>query len=469
MKKLWLGVAMSRTKAGLIALLLFGLCQHAQGEYIPWDDALKAVDRAGKELSQGNERKEILERLNKAIDDNPQSGYLEQAKRLSADLSVSLKRPVTKAALPLMETTMPSHLVALSGNWDHALQKLIKEHPRDPLAVILSRDREVIELLITQLHDTSPTRGYYDTGVTGDIPRVPRVCDMALLAIEFHSQCRFHFNVSSGKPFHELPKENRAETIRHIEKWWKENKEKPLAAGIRSQIPHADFNAKVWMAKNLANLEVKEKNPDREYAIEVLRTLVEENWGHTAAYAANALAELGDFTPLDVFYTRWKKSLAQPGRNYDSHVVWYLTDYGGRREWELLYQLARRDLNQGVLRGTNPVWPTVVNCEKANSSLFAIPGLALALAEAKDTASRHLDGLGERHTKEQPFLEPFSIANTAVERLQKLTGVDFNYRRTGSAEERAAAILKAHNWWQTEGREKYTFDAIELMMDERAQ
>ena len=445
-----------------LTLLLLGLCDVARAELIMWDDLLKAADQAGKDLADGKDRKAVLDQLNQALEKNPGSPYLGLAGELSKDLSKSLERaantPETKGAIPLMETTLPIHLVAYSANWGPPLDLFMKKHTRDPMTAILSMDRSAIESLLPQLRNQSPTRSYCYWGLRG-VPKIPRVCDMALLAIEFHSKCRFHFNASTGRLFHELPIEDRIKTRQHIEKWWAENKRKSTSAGIRSQLPHADFYAKVWMAKNLANLADDEGKSDREYAIEVLRTLVRENWGHPAAHAANALAEFDDFSPVEVFYTRWKQSLGKPGKIYDSYVVFYLTHYGTRREWELLHKLAQREIDQGLDAGIARIWPALVNCSKASSSPLAIPGLALALTQTKISGSRSVKGTSS---------QPFSYADTAVEHLQKLTGVDFGYRRNGSAEERSVAIQKAQKWWRTEGSKKFTFDYFETMIDERA-
>ena len=87
--------------------------------------------------------------------------------------------------------------------------------------------------------------------------------------------------------------------IRHIEQWWSENKGKSLATGIRSQFPHGDFYAQVWMAENLAKMEGEDAKPDREYGLELLRGLVRTHWEHLQAHAARSLAQFNDFSSLE--------------------------------------------------------------------------------------------------------------------------------------------------------------------------
>lgn len=437
--------------------LLLDIATFSNAELIPSDDLWGAIAQSGYKLTLGKDRSAIHEYLSAAITDNQKSSYSEQARRLRDDLSLTLKTASTlsdgEQVMPLMETSLPIHLVAYSSNWGRPLEKFLKNHPRDPMAAILSRDRSVINLLLTQLSNRSPTRSYRGVApAMGDVPKIPRVCDMAILAIEFHSNCRFHFNASSGKLFHELPPKKQTKIIRQIEKWWSDNKNNSVSAGIRSQLPNADFYGKVWMAKRLSALGKKGEESDREYAVEILRSLVKENWGYTAAYAANALAELDDYSSVDVFYARWLSSLDRPGKIYDSHVAFYLTDYGKRREWELLHKLAQGEIQEGLDAGTARIWPALVNCRKANSSALAIPGLALALTQTKVSGSRYIKDAGS---------QAFSYADTATEHLQKLTKVDFRYRREGSAQERTTAIRKAQAWWDSEGRRLYTFDSIE--------
>jgi hypothetical protein len=57
---------------------------------------------------------------------------------------------------------------------------------------------------------------------------------------------------------------------------------------------------------------------------------------------------------------------------------------------------------------------------------------------------------GMRRVNEQ--LQPFSSADESIEIFQDLIGKDFGYRRDAPVEERLAAIHKARDWWEREGR-----------------
>ena len=91
------------------------------------------------------------------------------------------------------------------------------------------------------------------------------------------------------------------------------------------------------------------------------------------------------------------------------------------------------------------VWRAVVDSPEAGSNPFAIPILGRGLT------------IGERRT----FNGTITYGERACEQLQKQTKKDFGYSRTGTAEERAAAVKKAQAWWADEGKAKYTFDYIE--------
>jgi hypothetical protein len=283
------------------------------------------------------------------------------------------------------------------------------------------------------------------------VPHFVLACDMAIMAIEFHSKCRFNYKASSGYMFHDLTIEDRAKTIHRIEDWWNEVKTKSVGEGIRAQIPHADFREKLLMAQNLAQLGGEDSKSDRLYATELLKKLVQENVGDTAIEAASALANIGDFSPVDIFYDRLKDTLGKTEHGCDSSMVYYLTDHGTRREWELLNKLAQEEINRGIAAGNAKIWVALVNCSKAESSPLAIPGLALALSQTQCAGNRVVNNISQ----------DISYADFAIEHLQKVAKIDFGYHLNDSEGDRAAAIRRAQAWWKAEGIKKYSFDSAQ--------
>lgn len=424
----------------------------------PQDRLLDAMDQASQELSSGEDRQKILDRLKRAIGENSESKFLGKAKTLSVDLTDSIQ---TAAKAPegkplLMDTTLPIYLVTNTVNWKQ-IPKYLEGHPDDPWCSIVRQDRRAVETLLPLLRDRSPTRSSIEVQLgLGGLPKVPRVCDLALLTIERISQCRFHFNAFTQAMFHELSPEARDKTIARLETWWRDNRDKSLADGIRDQLPHAEFYETLEMANNLARLkDGAEENPDRDDAMDVMRRLARENWGSKAVRAADSLARLGDLSTVDEFYTRWPKQVRDPDTE-STHIVRFLLAYGGRREWEFFHTLAAQEIQQGLEDGAAKIWPILALCERKHNTPLMIPGVALALTKTKREGAWHVRKVGSQR---------YSAADDAAECLQKLTGEDFGYRIDGTAVDRSAAIEKAQQWWETEGRQKYTFDYIETLLE----
>lgn len=425
----------------------------AYGEIRHIDELFSAIESAGHKLATGKERQQVSDQLQAALQKQPASEYQELGQRLANDLDRSIHQPpstLPNVSKPIMDTTIPLYL--LSRENERGWAERIIRNPDDPAAQLVDADRNIIDNLIPILSDPSPTRSFQGVIRGGDLPEVPRVCDYALRTIEIHSRCRFHFNESSGGLFHGLPAEDRTKIIRRISEWWSENRNRSVADGIRAQLPHGGYYAKIWMAEQLAGLQEENPAANLADAIGVLKILVAENNGYSRVSAAEALARLGDFSPMQLFRQRCLDALEKPGYMVESDMVFYMTDHGTRQDWEVLNRLARRELEQVKEAGTARVWTTLVNCSQAKTSPFAIPGLALALTKTEQTGSRSVGGSES---------QSFSYADTAAERLQSLTAESFGYLPASTDVERSAAIARAQAWWLARGSKQYTFDRLE--------
>jgi hypothetical protein len=357
----------------------------------------------------------------------------------------------------LEESRLEIHLLAYYQN-RRSLAIFADKNPRDPSILVINQGRGAIERLIPSLQNRAPIPNENSIFVDGEYS-VDRVCDLALRLIEHLSLCKFHFNASSGTAFHKLKPEERRQRIARIEEWWKENKNRTLIEGIRSQLPHVEFYEKVAMVKNLIRQADEEKSkPDREFGLESLREMLRGDIGHTAAHTAYALAEFGDFTAVEQFYSDFSKvkDLSRADFTHETECVFYLTKFGKRREWELLTKLAEQEIALEKQAGEGCMWPALVNCHDATKTPYMIPGLAVALRQTKQS--------GSRYVSEKVGSQNFSYADKAAQYLQELTKVNFGYRIEGSEEERLTAIKKAQKWWAEEGKAKYTFEYIEREM-----
>lgn len=452
-------------RASLFALLLIVVSTLAARAGWRILDALDSeMIAVGRKLHKGQKQEEILGSLQAAIEKNSRSPRVPLAKELAQDLADSIETAAKrqKAGLKLEETPaefldeskLELHLLAYFEN-RRSLDHFVDKNPQDPSVLVIKQGRGAIERLIPALKNRAPIPAENGFIVDGEYS-TDRVCDLAMRLIEHLSLCKFHFNASSGTAFHALKPEIRQERIDRIEEWWKENKNRTVMEGIRSQLLHAESHEKREMVKNLIRQAEKENSKaDKEFGLEIMR-----GWlaGDNYAYAANALAEFGDFTAVDVFYKILNDSLNVRGRYWqmETNRVFYLTKYGKRREWEILLKIAEKELEQGKDVGQAGVWPALVICHDATKTPYMIPGLGLALGHTKQSGSRYIN--------EKIGSQNFSIADKATQYLQELTKVNFGYRVEGSEQERLTAMKKAEKWWAEEGKAKYTFEYIEREM-----
>ena len=464
---------MSCIRSTLISLILLTVAgAAANGEPIFPDELFDAYVHAGHRVSVGEDRRYVLAELRLAIQKCPQSRFSTLAERLASDLKVSIedekRRNLGRRKLSdvpaefLADSRLPRYLITFPENWKSLLRYTV-EHSDDPAVLLLRQGRESIDSLLPQLRNDSPTRAF-DASVYSDVPKIPRVSDLALNIIEDLSRCKFHFNASSGEPFHELGESQRNKVIAQITRWWSENKSKSIAAGIRAQLPNGDFYAQITMAENLVRVAGIESPADRKFGLEVLREKARtaDDYG---AKAARVLEKYGDLSPVSWYCEQWAKAVSVRGRTWDftSQALFYVAEHGGRKEWELLQQIAIKDIE----RANDPrsggghahILGSLLNSPKAEASPFAIPLLGMALSHTRNSGSRYVN--------ENVGSQSFCTADKAAEYLQLQTGQDFGYSREGTQEERTSAIDRAQKWWASEGKAKYTFDFIETHIQDR--
>jgi hypothetical protein len=407
----------------------------------PPDDVSFAYEAALSDLAKGKDRQEIADKLKPVVEKNPKSYYHSQASLFLADLTASAKnppKPDAAAHTRLAESRLRFSLVKYDSNWDGPLKDFAKKEPKDPAVELVTADRAVIARLIPLLADRSPTRGV-EHRLDGWPASATRVCDLALAIIEYHAKCRFYHDQIYRTSFHQFDEASQAKFAKKVGDWWAEYKDKPVAAGVRAQLPHAaSYPEKVWMAQMLFRLGEGQKTDDKEFALTTLRDMVKQHpYSHVAAYVANALAELGDTSSVDVFHDTWKATLGQAGHIRESSIAHYLGKHGKRREWELMHAIATEELGGKDVPQGGTIWSAVVY----STNPYAIPNIGLALEKGRGV---YANAVGE-----------------ACYVLQFQVKKDFGYKRDGTEEERTAAIQKARKWWDDEGKAKYTFDYIE--------
>lgn len=443
-------------RAAIVVLFLFISSARAQLSQFR-DDLSEAYKAAISDLSGGKDRQGIVDRLKPVLDKNPASPYAPIAIPFLKDLAASAKNPPAGPSDPpetkLAESRIQFIVLGSPPSWDGMLKEYVTYQPTDPCAQLASADREVIARLIPLLSDRSPAR-CDASSIFQEVKPQARVCDLALALIQYHGKVLFHRDTRHGTFLHQLPDAELTQVAERVATWWEEVKDKSIAAGVRAQLTHDGWSAEsVWMAKTLARLGEGQETDDREFALNILRGMLTQSRGqYLSISAANALAEFGDFTALDIFYEAWKSSLDRPGLIYQPEIVFYLSKHGGRREWELLYAITLLEIrtNKRIEEGT--VWAHAVSSEQAGTNPYAIPLLGIVLDQTREVGSRSVGNAPA---------QVISFADDACEKIQKQIGQDFGYRFDNMLSDRLAAIKRARAWWETEGITKYTFDYIE--------
>ncbi|MDB5389584.1 MAG: hypothetical protein JWM11_5230 [Planctomycetaceae bacterium] len=175
----------------------------------PLPDALStAYEAALVDLRAGMDRQTIADRLQPLVDKHPKSFSAEVARAFLLDLTASAKNPPAKQGEPpekrLAEVRIPYNILEYDANWDKPLKNYVAENPNDPAVELVAAERSVITRLIPLLSDRSPAR-CPRTNFMGELSVQPRVCNLALKPIEYHSQCRF----AQTKYLHALPQAER--------------------------------------------------------------------------------------------------------------------------------------------------------------------------------------------------------------------------------------------------------------------
>ena len=425
-----------------------------RAEPAPWSGIEFAVDKVGVRLAKGDDRQKILDEFNVALLKNAKDDVLKYGKRLSTDLTESIKTGAkadeTDPVKRLAETKMYRDLLWFYVVDPTRFQKFVKENPTDPAAQILSADRKIIERLLPALQDRAPTRGYGGADLA-DTPHIPRVCDCAISLIQYHSGCMFYDN-SSGGWFHtfdtwDVKKDRQKEVIEEVGAWWKACRDKSVTEGILAHLPRATSRSQTLMVRNLVELGMKGDREAQAAGIRVAQEFLRRR-DDERLEVAHALAKIGDMTAVDVFYDELKSR--QPGaRNTEGpQLIQFLARHGERREWELLIETHSAETADAIVYDLSKVAAKVP---------YAIPILGVALTRTTVRGKRSVQG------KDQPY----TVADLATEYLRTQTGMDFGYRANSSEPQRAAAIRKAREWWDTKGKSKYTLDFIEQEMIRR--
>jgi hypothetical protein len=400
-------------------------------------------DRARDSLIEGGEREVIARRLASVVEQNRESSWHDWSVELVGALNNSatkLERLKTAGVgakdspwLWLAESKMPRALVSCQPINRAALAAFVKEHPDDPASMVLSYGREIIPRLIPLLEDMSPTRSGWML-YKNDFAFV-RVCDLAQSIIELKSGCSFCEDTFSQGHISKQSATVRKRTRDVAQKWWNEAGAATYEQGIRAGMNGAGYYGKVRMAALLIDSGQPE---DREFAVRVLRALVDEYRG-IAIHPGEVLEKHGDTSFRKEIVRKLKESFSAGRFGIQSDLVFFLSQHGGKEEWSLITQCIEAQLSAGE----GDVLPTLLNSNRVKTSKYAIPACALALRAKRVDPKIFYDD--EKLRREKIW--------EAVVNLQSLTGESFGATAVvPEAGEWERVTARAEAWWNDTGK-----------------
>ncbi len=392
----------------------------AAAERAPLNGASKELFDACMELGRGAERRIILDRLETARKGVEPGPLLESIEAAIHDLHLAVEeeaKPPPAGEIELLVWKLRDEALPHEGT--------------GPWFQLKEKGEAALPALVAALGDRTLTR-IYAAGLS-----VQRRGDVAFGLVQIISGCLFNLPLE-GNVYSSKDQAARAQLARD---WWEATRDKSAADRIRWTLARIeDPYARVPMLQGLNDLGF------REEAVLLLREGYDGSKDlrrNSAQLYANALAKMGDLSPLNDIYVAlrsdWSNGVEE-GAWSESFL--YLARHGGLREMELLHQMIRAE--HGGDASSFRCWPLIFRSDSQNR--MAVPLLAIYLE-----ATRSM-GFIDRPARS------VSSSEVAVGMIQRLAGVNFGYVSVNCSEEEALqAIEKARRWWADEGERKYGF------------
>ena len=225
--------------------------------------------------------------------------------------------------------------------------------------------------------------------------------------------------------------ERRQSVLDNIQEWWRRSRDASQADMLRNQLKLMSGNITLDATSGIQTLKfiamIDALDPEASS-----RIAGSDSFFHSSG---REFLEAVDFRLLvrEHFRHFW----ADDGMPVDYAVI---LQYGDQR----VYQEIARRLDQTTAEDPKAPKPSDYDVWLAAKygGKWAIPLVASLLSKVEMGGVRDVNGQ----------LHHFSTADEGIETFQKLTGQEFGYRRDGTVEQRLAAIQKARDWWEREGR-----------------
>ncbi len=412
-------------------VLCFALHQ-ARGEWLPWDELLKTMEWELTRLGKGADRREILKLLEEAGRANPGSHYQRHLADILRDLHLAIEEASLekkgaedspeRLAGALIDSKAETFSALFCEENRPLLEELVKGKSDDPAVRLFRMGDQAIPALLESLESMALTRAPLGCP-EGSLPDAPRRCDLAYCLVERISRCRF---TTGGGFFSKRKPEERHAITEEIRRFCRETEDKSPAERLVWQIQEGKVSGSLFLdaIRSLVALDEKER------ALSLLRqdyARIRVSEPRFLAAHASLLADMGDLSPMEDVYMLvkgWTESDLG-----DANAIFHLLRYGGLREYDLLERLAQKGGAGSPHELRSRAMTIVIN---AGDRPLAIPVLAAALLDEEE-------------------IHGGSGAGRAIERFERLTGMDFGHDPAGTRDARLEATRKARAWWEQEG------------------
>jgi hypothetical protein len=412
-----------------------------------WEPFFRGIEM----LDAGESRADVLAVWKAAAADFPNSNYSDQLADYIAQLQQQVRDDQQLAAEPATDpATLPiDRRIAWYLRRFPDVHGVQFSQPGECMTVGFGEGTKISDattaigwpampMLIDHLTDLRLTRsiGYWRNFAPDRT--VLRVQDVALACIESIAGAPFYRRSSTSAYLSNEKPEVRQAVIDDVRKWWKENGSKGLVPSLIARLDKGDVYQRMVVLE-----KIEKADPKAIDSVAVLKKWGQSEQGPALAYVAEALAQRKDFSLLPTIRRIVRQ---QPGEE----DIWYLLRYGEISDYQFLRRQTLIDLGAGAQLGNAGSYFEAVagevNGDEPVRPMFG-PIAVDFLSQRKETGSRYGSGMKQAM--------PFSLADSAMGSLIRLTGHDEGYRKDDAVVARYAAIDRWIAWWNAQGKNAF--------------
>jgi len=299
---------------------------------------------------------------------------------------------------------------------------------------IVKIGRPAIPTLIGLLGDRRVTRsvGFWRNFAPDRI--ILRVEDVALECIVSILDVRFWTRRTTSAYLSREKPEVHDAVVADIKAWWAKHGSEPEIEGFLARLDTGHLSERLRILRQIEKIDAS-----RLDSIATLKRWAVEFDARLLSRIAEALARRGDLTLLPQI----RKWADRPSLE----VAAFLVRHGDAGDFRVLREAASKDLEGGARLGNPGAYGAVVGAVGSCDRPLAVPLHVDFLSQRHITGSRMVAGSDKS--------VGFSVADTSMASLIRITGHDEGYVAYAPAKERFAAIDRWIAWWQREGEKAF--------------